>query len=78
MLSAKSPGLIWYEQEEAVLLADYRAGWIDSHQFFTAVMSALSRASWAMNETERQGLQRDLQRIPPRIFWQSSEIPSRQ
>jgi hypothetical protein len=60
VLSSKSPGLIWYEQEETVLLDQYRAGKIDCRQFFTSVMDALRRASWAMNETERQEAQRFL------------------
>jgi hypothetical protein len=53
--------LIWYEQEEANLLDRYRAGKLDCRQFFTALMGALSRASWAMNKTEREELQRDLE-----------------
>jgi hypothetical protein len=58
--SPKSPGLIWYEHEEASLLDQYRTGKIDCRQFFTSVMAALRRASWAMNETERREFQRNL------------------
>jgi hypothetical protein len=52
--------LIWYEQEEANLFERYRAGKLDCRQFFNALTGALSRASWAMNETERQEVQRGL------------------
>jgi len=40
VLSPKSPGLIWYEQEEANLLNRFRAGKLACRQFFTALMGA--------------------------------------
>jgi hypothetical protein len=54
VLSRKSPGLIWYEREEANLLDRYRTGEIDFRQFFAALMSTLTRASSAMRDTELQ------------------------
>jgi hypothetical protein len=60
MASAKSPGLLRYEREAALLVEQYCADKIDFKQFSSSMMAALRRGADAMTEMELREAERSL------------------